>query len=308
MHIFINKRNFNLTMKISIRIIFFLFLIMLSHKSGSCQNDSLNNSLTILSWNVKFLPRILAHIGHQPMKRVPLIAEKLITEQYDILVFQEAFDRSCNKKLIKLLKPIYPYVIGPANQKPGFKVSSGIMIMSKLKLKELGTIDFKECEKEDCMARKGALLVETIWKGITIQILGTHLEAGGSKELKTGQYTEIANLLDKYVQQGVPQFVAGDFNTHKESKDTTLYNRLIRILKAEDGPLSGELQFTSDHALNDMDSYNPNRRSVIDFIFYRANGVPYSFMKREVIRYQQRWGKKNSDLSDHFAVKMTVVF
>jgi endonuclease/exonuclease/phosphatase family metal-dependent hydrolase len=262
--------------------------------------------LTILSWNIKFLPRFLGHIHHYPMKRVPLIAQKLIDSPVDIVVFQEAFDRSCNKKLKKLLLPYYPYCIGPANQKGGFKISSGVMIMSKLPIKELGTVDFKECEKEDCMARKGALLVETTFNGQRIQILGTHLEAGGGPDLKTTQYVELAGLLDKYKEANVPQLACGDFNTAKTNP--VLYPRLLDLLHAEDGPLTGELQYTSDHALNDMDGYIPDDRDVIDYIFYRGNGVQPSFVKREVVRHTQQWHKKHKDLSDHFAVLMTIRF
>jgi len=261
--------------------------------------------LTILSWNIKFLPRFLGHIKHYPMKRVPLIAQKLIDNQADIIVFQEAFDRSCNKKLKKLLTPYYPYCIGPANQKGGFKISSGVMIMSKLPLKELGTVDFKECEKEDCMARKGALLVETVFEGQRLQVLGTHLEAGGGRNLKTTQYVELAGLLDKFREDGVPQFACGDFNT--SSADTVLYPRMLSILHAEDGSVTGELQYTSDHLLNDMDSYNPDDRDVIDYVLYRGNGVKVS-MTREVFRHLHRWSKKHQDLSDHFGVKAVLSF
>lgn len=302
-----NHRFFFQRCKLQITtIVFFLccgFSLFSQSGTGSVQSQ---DELTVLSWNIKFLPRFLGHIQHLPMKRVPYIADKLIANQVDIIVFQEAFDRSCNKKLKKLLLPVYPYCIGPANQKGGFKISSGVMIMSKLPLKELGTVDFKECEKEDCMARKGALLVETVWNGKRIQVLGTHLEAGGTRELKTTQYVELAGLLDQYKENGVPQLAAGDFNTHKD--DTLLYHRLLRILEAEDGELTGVLQYTSDHALNDMDSYNPDRRGVIDYILYRGNGVSPSAIKREVVRHTERWHKKHVDLSDHFAVMMTIRF
>lgn len=260
------------------------------------------SAINILSWNIKMLPRSLTFIKHFPIKRAKIIPEKLNNSGYDVLVLQEAFDRKANRIMRKAMQQQYPYVIGPANQRPGFKVSSGVIIYSKYPMTQLGTVDFKRCEKEDCYARKGALLVQIVAHGDTFQVLGTHLEAGGSRELKTSQYVELAGLLDEHTKEGIPQLVCGDFNTHKD--DTVLYPRLLSYIKGEDGELTGELQYTSDHLLNDMDSYDPNRRNVIDFIFYRPNGRPYKTTERSIARYCQKWDDKHSDLSDHFGVLM----
>lgn len=262
--------------------------------------------VTVLTWNIKFLPRILAHIHHYPMKRVPLIAAQLNALPYDIVVLQEAFDRSCNRKLKKLLHEKYPYCIGPANQKGGFKISSGVMIFSRYPLKWLGEVDFETCEKEDCMARKGGLLVEADVQGRRLQILGTHMEAGGSDALKTSQLVELGGLLDRFAESGVPQLACGDFNI--ASDNSRLYPYILYLLKAEDGPLTGELKYTSDHLLNDMESYNPSRRHLIDYILYRGNGVQPVSVTRQVVRHTQRWHKKHEDLSDHLAVRMDLVF
>lgn len=262
--------------------------------------------LNVLSWNIKFLPRVLAHIGHRPLKRVPYMADYLLKDSADVIVFQEAFDNVANRRLLKLLKEKYPYHIGPANKKGAFKISSGILIVSKVPMRERGTVDFKDCEKEDCFAKKGALLVEINWHGKLVQILGTHLEAGGPREIKLSQYQELAGLVRAHQNYGVPQLLCGDFNTAKSNND--LYPKMLNILQAEDGPLSGELQFTSDHLLNDMDSYDPTDRDVIDYILYKGNGVQPAFIYREVVRPMARWSKKHQDLSDHFGVRMRIRF
>ncbi|MCS6980685.1 MAG: sphingomyelin phosphodiesterase [Flavobacteriales bacterium] len=262
--------------------------------------------LKIISWNIKFLPRLLCHIGHRPLKRVEPIAEHLLRDTADVLVFQEAFDNVANRRLLKALRPLYPYHIGPANKKGAFKLSSGILIVSRHPMKELGTTDFRSCEKEDCWARKGALLVEVQWPGRLIQVLGTHLEAGGGREIKQEQYREIAALAHAHSRAGVPQFLCGDFNTR--ASDNFLYPRMLETLDAVDGPLSGELRFTSDHLLNDMSLYRPEDREVIDYILYRPNGVVPQTFTRSVVRYTYRWKRGRQDLSDHFAVKAEVKF
>jgi endonuclease/exonuclease/phosphatase family metal-dependent hydrolase len=126
------------------------------------------------------------------------------------------------------------------------------------------------------------------------------MQAGGGKELKESQYAEAGALLKRHQQQGVPQFAAGDFNTKKG--DHTLYDTLVRALDAQDGLITGDLQYTSDHLLNDMDSYNPEKRNVIDYVFCRPNGVNVCNTSRCVRKFEHPWHPRHKDLSDHFAV------
>lgn len=263
-----------------------------------------DKELRILSYNIQMLPRWIAHLGHGPVKRAKLIPEKLIQDNIDIIVFQEAFDKHCMKLISRQLKTTYPYSIGPANDKKcGMKLNSGVMIFSKTPLTFVDQVDFTECEKEDCFARKGALLVETEFNGKKIQVLGTHKEAGGSLPLKAGQYIEILGMVRKHTKPNVPQFLCGDFNIRK---DSDLYFGMLGSFEMKDGPITGELQFTSDHLLNDMSSYRPDDRKIIDFIFYRGNGHEPISTTREIRRYIQRWHKDHEDLSDHLAVLMSI--
>lgn len=287
-------------MKFRLHLIRGILLLLILPASPKAQD------FTVISWNIKFLPRALAHIGHRPLKRVMPIAEHLLRDTADVLVLQEAFDNVANRRLLKALKPLYPYHIGPANKKGAFKISSGILIVSRYPLRQLGTVDFRSCEKEDCWAKKGALLVELSWQGRPIQVLGTHLEAGGGREIKLEQYGELAALIRAHQRTGVPQLLCGDFNTR--ASDRFLYPRMLETLEATDGPLSGSLQYTSDHLLNDMSTYRPEDREVIDFILYRGNGVEPRYMTRSVVRYTHRWIKGHQDLSDHFGVKAVMGF
>jgi hypothetical protein len=142
-----------------------------------------SNELRIVTYNVKMLPRILVHLKHHPVKRAKLIPKKIIADSVHIVCFQEAFDGKSIRELKRLLKPSFPYIVGPANKRPGFKLSSGVIIFSKLPLTFVSQIDFIDCEKEDCAARKGALLVAAEWQGQPFQIMGTHAEAGGGSEI-----------------------------------------------------------------------------------------------------------------------------
>ena len=259
------------------------------------------SELKVLTYNIKMLPRVLTFIKHHPVVRARIIPRIVAPDSAQVIVFQEAFDHKAIRILKRELKPYYPFWAGPANSTPSLKASSGVMVFSKVPLKELGEVHFTDCDREDCLARKGAILVQLQWKGNTVQVMGTHMEAGGAFEMKQNQYEQIEGLMKRFRKDSIPQLYCGDFNTHKGS---ALYDTMLHTFTAEDGPITGDLQYTSDHLLNDMDSYDPNRRGVIDFVLYKGNGLQPKTLSREVKRYQFPWDKKHKDLSDHFAVMM----
>jgi exonuclease III len=255
--------------------------------------------LRILSWNIKMLPRFLAHIKHHPVRRARVIPEVLLKDSIDVICFQEAFDGKCNRILHKKLSRQFPYKTGPANNQSG-KLSSGVSMYSRYPMKWVGERAFATCEKEDCFAMKGGLLSEVNKDGMVFRILGTHCEAGGDPALKISQYHELAELAARYGSDTVPLFYVGDFNTRKT--DPLLYPELLRVLKAEDRELSGELQCTSDNKYCDMGHRKSGSQKVIDYILEGRGVNPWRSSQREVRRYQARWHKSHLDLSDHYAV------
>ena len=296
-----------------IKLFALLLISALSFEHSDAQpisKEASKEELRILSWNIKMLPRLIKRVRVGPIKRSRVIPELVINDSIDIIVFQELFDVRARRILKRKLRDTYPYRIGPANGKFfSLKTNSGIVIYSKIPLTHLEEIDFEQCEGDDCFARKGAMLVEIEYVGTKFQLLGTHLEAGGTKEMKISQYQEIRELIDRHQQNGVPQLLAGDFNTHKFRREE-LYNIMLETLDAEDGELEGDLKFTTDELRNDMNPAGKNgaKQGVIDFIFYRGNGFEPKSMIRHVRQYQKNWRVDHSDLSDHNAVLMRVRF
>ncbi|MBK7147883.1 MAG: sphingomyelin phosphodiesterase [Bacteroidetes bacterium] len=260
-----------------------------------------NNKVHILSWNIKMLPRGLVFLKHHPVKRAKLIPAHLLSDSIDVICFQEAFDPRARRLLKKGLRAEFPYVVGPANNWASFRVNSGVMMFSRYPMKQLGQTRFSTCEKEDCMARKGGLMCEVEKGGRKIQLLGTHCEAGGSKEMKVSQFYELKDLADKFANDTTPLFYLGDFNCARNN--INLYPDMITALNASDGDITGDIQCTADHQQCDMLSLNPNgTRKVIDFVLERNNAAKPVRVKREVRRYRQTWHKNHTDLSDHYAV------
>lgn len=262
-----------------------------------------DQDLRILTYNIKMLPREILRAHHHPIIRARIIPDYIIQENADIVVFEEAFDTKADRILRKRLRSLYPYILGPVNKKPGFKISGGVMMFSKYPLKQLATLQYTQCSDEDCWARKGVMLVEVSDGKHTFQLAGTHMNGGGTLDLKKSQYAEMGALIKEYAKPGEPQILAGDYNTNYFDKP--FYNAMIQALDAEDGPLTGGEGFTDDHLQNDMEPwFDPKDRGIIDFILYRPNGVHPQSITRNIRQYCYQWSKEHCDLSDHYAVLM----
>lgn len=251
------------------------------------------------------LPRFAKITGKR--QRAHAIAHQLKDSDCQMLVLQEAFLGDSRRIIEKQLSEGYPYQYGPANKKFSIKTNSGIWILSRIPMRYLGEIDFSECAGfDDCMARKGALLVETEWKGVTVQVLGTHLQAGGPHRIRHSQYDEIRALLDLHRKPGIPQLICGDMNT--SNLDSVNYNRMMATMDAEDGPLIHERELSDRGYQNDMHRGGYRNKRIIDYIFYRANGRSARSLKRTMPAIRERWNNRHEDLSDHFPVEIEVAW
>jgi sphingomyelin phosphodiesterase len=261
--------------------------------------------LKILTWNIYMLP--FCSQLHQNCKRATSIAQKIAGYNNDIIVFEEAFDHSARKILRSQLKKVYPFMYGPANDsKFSFKTNSGIWILSKIPLRQLEQIEFKNRFGIDAFARKGAVLFEGEWKGQTFQLLGTHLQANSPDSIRSGQCHEIADkLLKKYARPEIPQIVCGDFNI--EFEDQLNYKKMLTLLEAENGILQGELQSSYDEIDNKLAHKENGRKSLIDYILVRnANAIRN--IVRQIFVLKETDNDKLSDLSDHYGIEAIVHF
>lgn len=265
--------------------------------------------LNIVTWNLYMRPRAVFHDGQ--VKRAPIIAEELKKHDYDVIVFQEAFDKKARNKLWKTLKDTYPYQSGKPKRKRFYKVSTGVFIVSKLPLTVVKDIFYSDCGGSDCFAVKGAVLVSLEKNKHKVQIIGTHLQAANGKkksgtEIRKTQYMEVKEqLLIPYAEAGVPQFFVGDMNTKKE-KSKEAYQQLLSDMQMEDGDITGDFPYSSGGSRNDFKS-DEAQPHLIDYVLCKKNGAKLEVKQRTVKIFQRNWSKKHKDLSDHFAVEANVV-
>lgn len=261
--------------------------------------------LKILTWNIYMLP-FCSEI-HRNCKRATSIAREIGAYNYDIIVFEEAFDYKARRILRSQLKAEYPFIYGPANESAfSFKTNSGIWILSKIPLRQLEQIEFKNRFGIDAFARKGAVLFEGEWLGQPFQLLGTHLQANSPDSVRIGQCSEIANkLLKKYVRNEVPQIVCGDFNI--EFEDKANYTSMLHLLEAENGQLRGNLQSSFDEVDNKLALKENGKKQLIDYVLVR-NAKSIKNMERQVFVLKDVSNDLYSDLSDHYGIGAVVRF
>lgn len=286
--------------------------------------------LKILSWNICMLDeRFFIFSGQK--QRASLITAILAKEDYDVIVFQEAFNFNSREIIADGLSEKYPYQIGPLNNKNGlFKTNSGVWILSSVPLTTLKEIEYRDCAGFDCYAHKGALMLEGIKDGHPFQIIGTHLQAfdGEKREnIRIKQYQQIRDeLLVPFERDDVPQFVCGDFNVIKKSKR---YVPMLEILNADDGPLNASITYAErnkkqtettnevcTYATNDYrtDTSNTEYNSVLDYILCRQKSAKHKQkpqITRQTKAFRTPWllrGKRRKDLSDHYAVEANVIW
>jgi endonuclease/exonuclease/phosphatase family metal-dependent hydrolase len=266
--------------------------------------------IKILSWNIFMLPG--PFIKTNQKERAHHIAEEMLKNDADIIVFQEAFHKRGRKIIHNKLKELYPHNSGKLKKKNPLKyTNSGIFIVSKHPLEKLKTRFYSRCKTSDCLASKAGVLVEADVEGDKIQIVGTHLQAWDEEDkqiIRESQYKEIKDkLLEPFKRSGIAQFIVGDFNT--ERKERRRYKKMLEDLEAEDGDLCNDEEATcgskNNYFWKNNDSETPK---ILDYILFRKNDSKVEVKDRFVKIFKSDWKKNGSeiDLSDHYAVEAII--
>jgi len=269
------------------------------------------DELRILSWNIFMLPNTF-FLKTGQLERAQAIVEQLKDEAYDVIVFQEAFEKKARTILWEGLKEKFPFSAGPGNG--GFlKLNSGVWILSKLEFTSIAEIQFNTCKIADCMSKKGAILVELAKNGKLFQVIGTHLQSDDYPETRREQFTDIANkLLKPFEKENVPQFIVGDLNT--ASDDIMNYYDMLTLLNAEDCAPRKTKSWLKELVTwggkdNDLfDADYKRKPQLLDYILIKENGKCATWIDRSIEIIQQAWDKTKTkkDLSDHYAVAAVI--
>ena len=137
-------------------LLLFLGLQAGAFPGGELNKDSTARQISIMSYNIKMLPRGAVFLHHHPVARAKLIPEKLLAEGTDLIVFEESFDTKAVRILKKGLAAMYPYSMGFQNRRlMTYKRAGGVLIFSKYPMHEIESTAYSECKGADCMGHKG---------------------------------------------------------------------------------------------------------------------------------------------------------
>jgi endonuclease/exonuclease/phosphatase family metal-dependent hydrolase len=215
-----------------------LLLSILTPLAAFCENPAREQQLKVLTWNVFLRPRAILWGDYQSARAREMV-QLLQEEDYDVVILQEAFDGRSLRILTEGLKEHFPYFILP-EKRNFFHTNSGLLVLSRLPFEKVDRVFFDQCTGADCMADKGAVLVQVTKGGRTYQVIGTHAQAEEGRkyaEIRAHQYGQIREaLLEAHVQEGVTQLVVGDLNT--DQSQHLEYNMMLHMLGTEDGEVA----------------------------------------------------------------------
>ncbi len=292
-------------MKIFLTIILFLSMFNIQSQTTSDYKvyDLQKDTLRVLSWNIKMLPGIYLnkHNKQKIARRSKAISKEILKKKYDIIVFQEAFNFNSRRIIKKNLADKYPYIYKPLNYKLfSLKGNGGVWVLSKIPLKNTKEVKYKKCSSTDCLARKGAILMEGVNKNINFQIIGTHLQSGSNWQVRQKQYHQLAEILEKNKRNNILQIICGDMNCAMQDKNE--YQNMINILQAKNTNKNQGLKYS-----------NYNKNKIIDYILTRDNNSNL-LVKSKIILIGEDWDVKKHNfpkkmgLSDHLSLESIIIF
>ena len=272
--------------------------------TNSLSAQKSGDSLTIASWNIQMLPKVYQPFTKLTRKkqsiRAPKIIQYLNAADFDLIVLQEVFDRSIQKEIAKGLIVNYPYQQMPIKEGFTWKLSSGVMILSKYPLKFLENVIFNTSKKSDKAAQKSCVLVQVEIGSKSLLLGGTHLDSK-SQESRYLQYEMTKNeILTPYLNDSIPFYLAGDFNTSSSHED---YKKMISEFGLTGFSLDDERPYTYD----EYNTWNETGvRSWIDFIFYNENQHHQPF-KQYILRPTLSFKGSKMDMADHYQIILETV-
>lgn len=174
--------------------------------SALFSNSSWAETFKVINFNVWGLP---VPIVWDANARYQELMKQLRENSADFVLLSEVFSP---KAKIQLRSSDYPYEAQGMRSR-GRLMGSGLRILSKHPILRKAILGYGVCKKDDCLARKGALLaVVKLPSGQKLNLLNTHLNARGGDLIRQEQIEQMNEFLQYFAEPDAPIILAGDFN------------------------------------------------------------------------------------------------
>ena len=283
-----------------------LFGLYTTHNQLYGDEPKSNESqVRILSWNIAMLPAL--DFVQSGVNRAEGIGSALQKQDYDMIVFQEAFSSAARQTIYKKIRKLYPYAYGPANAGISMKINSGVWIVSQVPLKIIKEYKYSGCQGFDCLSRKGAILLEGTFQGQQFQVIGTHLESDDSDLwVREKQLQELFDsIISPYSNREIPQIICGDFNIDRDLSEQ--YMNMLKILQCDDGNLLGNERITFGFPLNADTTVVLEKPRQLDYILTKNSGI-LGLISRKVSVIKESFATGTGHLSDHYGIEAIIQF
>jgi len=255
-------------------------------------------------------------------QRAELIGNLIAQGDYDVVVFQEAFDNGARDKLREAVARGGFRHSSKVVGKDSFSGSDGgIFIMSKWPFLDGGEIVYVNGFGDDKRAQKGVLWALIEKEGFLFNVFGTHTQSGDHAPRRTGQFLEFRKMLDKIGLYWIPALLAGDFNV--DYANAPERENMLRTLQAAMPENRSRHTPTSDPG-NELKG-DQDQPTTLDYVLYANDPQPSPIRPRprssalETIRFRTPYDVYThprmrerkitlNDLSDHYAVLGTFTF
>lgn len=256
--------------------------------------------LRVLTYNVKGLPSPVGkdHWRYREIGEV-LAARRMMGGAPHIVAIQEAFHEK-TKELYRFAG--YPHVQKGPGEK-GFRLSSGLLVMSEFPFQKSSSTVFPDCTGFDCLSRKGVQHIRIAHPDLPrpVDFFNTHLNAtsfgdgGKAKTVRIKQIGLTKEFLDaKRDHQGLMIF-AGDFNFRPERLDYLVFSGYSFLMKN-----AREVCYRKRNCSGDQETEEQWLDS-IDHVFSISGAQPG--IEVRPIHFEKVFDGEN-ELSDHLGVEV----
>jgi sphingomyelin phosphodiesterase len=294
---------------------FTLLLLLISSLSFQSSNPNpapatpkpYEGKLKVLTWNVQMVPRIGSMFSSSLRKmqeeRTEWIIEHIEKSDYDIILLQECFDNKFIDAAQERLERKYPHSILP-NRPHWYKLSNGLMILSKYRLEKIENIVFKKLSQSDIFTAKGAVLVKVSLDTQSLFIVNTHLQADYDEkkyqEIRKEQLASIQKeLIEKHLNgEDSKLLVAGDLNI-EEDLESLEYKSLAKEFRLKDWVY--DFFKKPSTSFDQKNFWNREYKQSYRLDYFLANFTSKLF-KISIEKPKKLFGNDEIDLADHYGI------
>ena len=258
------------------------------------------------------------------------LSTKAKIQNYDVIAFEEAWDRDSRNKIKTNLAKNYPYSLDPVPiNTHGALLNSGLLVLSKypiIESKYIDYLDYQYLVDADKFTNKGAIYFKINKKGRDYNLIVTHTQAqDDSSAISTRQqeFNLIYNYLIKDANLNIspkdPLILMGDLNT--DYYTSSQYNYMKAALNLNDSWIKNTIYtdpiYSYDPKLNLMIDSSITVQGLYDYLiplngYLLPQKVDYQIIPIRAVDYAPMYQKSHNEklysygdveTSDHFMLQ-----